>query len=1130
MKIVSFCVRRPVTTLMFFLGLLLLGAISWYFLPQELFPPLIYPQITVLTTYEGASPQEIESLITRPLEEVVGTVNRVKSVSSISKEGTSIVMIEFEWGTNMDFAALEVREKIDLKKASLPRECKEPLVMKYNPLESPTMRVNLTGGDSPLKLRRIAEKTVKEELEKIEGVGSVEVVGGLVREIDVDVDEARLRAASLSILDIYQSLEKANLNYPAGRIEKTFFEFLIRTIGEFKRVEEIGELPIKAEYPISEMRQLLLEKEGEKKEVSSPETERLIFLKDAAEIKDTSKERESISRYQGKECVTLLVRKQSQANTVRLSENIKKSIGQMKKKIPPNVDLKIVYDEAELVKKSLADVRDAGLQGGILAFLVLLFFLKNLWFSAIIAISIPICILSVFVLMYLSKMTLNIISLGGLALGVGMLIDSGIVVLESIFINPSSDIKGKIVEGTKEVGAALFGSFLTTVCVFFPMIFVTGIAGQLFKQLSFSIIFSLLSSLIVAFSLIPVLVYLKKIPPSKKKEIKLGLWEKIYSFFFKYRLLTLFFVLFFFLISVRIFLSLDREFLPRADYHEFTIKVNCPPGTPLERTDQIVGEIENIIFKIPEVKETSVTIGSSSEKPEEKAIQSQGPHQAQIFVKLEPKSITKEDIKDLRKKLSYLEEENVSLNFLAQESFLKEIFVQQAPLILEIKGENIEKIKEIGENLSQRLKKLPFLYNIRLDYPPPRPEIKAEVLKDRALLYSINTQLIADTLETSIKGRVPTKFKEKGEEYDIRVKLKKGDRDDIEKLKRLLIHGVLGDKKINVPLMEVANIKKGVGPTEIKRREAQRCISLTSSIYKKPLSEVIKEVNRIIEELKLPSGYKIEIGGEGKSMTESFGSLKFALILSVVLVFMVMASEFESLWQPLLIMFTLPFSLIGVSAILFLTKSPLNVISLLGLIMLGGIVVNNGIVLIEYVNLLIKEKGVPIKEALKIASVRRFRPILMTSLTTILGLLPLSLGIGETSLMQPLGIVTMGGLISSTFLTPVVLPILYYYFDKLFKLLRIPTKKVKERITPEKTVTEEDIIERLNSRQRELLKYLKEKGRITRADYAKTFNISIPTAARDLKKLSDLGLIEAEGPLGPGRHYILKSKKKDESS
>jgi HAE1 family hydrophobic/amphiphilic exporter-1 len=1125
MKITSLCLKRPVTTLMFFLGIIMLGVISWYFLPQELFPPLVYPQITVLTRYQKASPHEIESLITRPIEETVGTVNRVKRVSSISREGTSIVMIEFDWGTNMDFASLEVREKLDLIKEKLPRECDEPIVMKYNPFELPMIRINLTGESDPLKLRNIAKKDIKEELEKIEGVGSVEIVGGLEREISIELDEAKLRSAYLSILDVSSSLEKANLNYPAGTIKEPFFEFLIRTVGEFTTVKEIENLPVKAEFPIPEEKLYYFKeyyKEKEEEEgIYLPESERLIFIKDIGKVVDGTKERESISRYQGKECVTLLVRKQSQTNTVKLSQRIKKELEKIRRKLSPNLNLRIVYDESEFIKESLGNVRGAAIQGGVLAFLVILLFLRNLWFSLGVIVSIPICILIVLLLVYLSKMSLNLISLGGLALGVGMLVDNAIVVLESIFVNPSQDTKERTINGTREVGGAIFGSTLTTICVFLPMIFVIGIAGQLFRQLAFSVVFSLLASFLVALTILPLSIYfyLKKRPKSfLQKEFKISWWGRLFDIIFKYRLLLLGVVAGLFFFSLFIFLNLERELFPKTDQHEFIIKVDAPPGTPLEKTDNIVKNIEEILFAIPQVKEVTINIGSSQEEAEEKVIQSQGPHQAQIFVKLDRKSSTSFIIKKLEERLKFIQEKGISLTLLAQESFLKEAFVQQAPLILEIKGQDLEEIRKIGSKLEVELEKLPFLYNVKLDYPPPRPEVKVEIIKDKAFLYNISTQLVAATVNTSLKGAISTKFKEKGEEYDIKVILRKKDRENIEKLKRLLIHGLFQDREITIPLMEVAKIKRDLGPLEIKRREKERTLLLTASIYRTSLSKVIERVNTILNNISLSSGYRVEISGEAENMKESFSSLRFALILAIILVFMVMASEFESLWQPFLILFTLPLSLIGVSLILLVTGSALNVISFLGLIMLGGIIVNNGIVLVDYINFLRREKKIPLKEALKLASLRRIRPIFMTSLTTILGLLPLSLGKG-TSLMQPLGIVTMGGLISAMFLTPVVLPILYYYFETL---LHIKTRReIKEEPGRETKIV------RLSPRQRELLKYLKENGKITRVEYAKLFDISIPTAARDLKSLLSLKLIEARGPLGPGRYYILKKSQID---
>ena len=1264
MKVTAFSLKRPVTTLMFFLGLCLIGLIAWNFLPQELFPPLIYPQITIVTTYQQASPEEIESLITSPIEEAVGTVNKLKKVSSISREGTSIVIGEFDWGTDMDFASLEVREKLDLIKEKLPRESSEPIVMKYNPFETPMMRINLTGESDPLKLRMTAKKSVKDELEKVEGVGSVEIVGGVEREISVEIDAAKLRSGSLSILDVAASLGQENINYPAGTIKEPFFEFLIRTVGEFHTIDDIRNLPIKADLPIPERKLAQFKKYYEDREKEEgfylPKTEQLLLIRDIATVVDGAKERESISRFQGEESVSLLVRKQSQANTVRLSQKLRERLQEIGTKLPPHLKLTIVYDESEFIKSSLNNVRNAAVQGGILAFLVILLFLRHYWYATSIIITIPLCIVIVLFLMYLSKITLNLISLGGLALGVGMLVDNAIVVLESIFVNTSQDIKEKTINGTQEVGSAIFGSTLTTVCVFLPMIFVVGIAGQLFKHLSFSVVFSLLASLIVALTTLPLLLflYLRKHPDLKIKEIKVIGASQLFDICFKNRISVLLITFALFAVTLIVFLNIDRELFPRIDQHEFTVEVEAPPGTPLEKTDEYVKKIESILFQNPSITEVTVNIGSSSERPEEKVVQSQGPHQAQIFVKVKDKVITSNLMKELGEKLSFLQDEGIVVKLLAQESFLKGAFVQQAPLVLEIKGYDLDTLKDIGLSLEEHLKSLSYLYNTKLDYPPPRPEIKVEILKDKVLLYNISTQLIARTLNSSIKGHVPTKFKEKGEEYDIRVLLRKADRKNIKQLKRLIIHGVYQEGIINIPLMEVARIKEGTGPLEIKRQEGERTLLLTASIFKTPLGQVIKDVNDVIERETIPLGYKVIIGGEGESMKESFSSLRFALILAITLVFMVMASEFESLWQPFLILFTLPLSLIGVTFTLLITKTTLNVISFLGLIMLGGIIVNNGIVLIDYINFLRREEELPLEDALKLATVRRIRPILMTSLTTILGLFPLTLGKGGAALMRPLGVVTMGGLLSAMFLTPIILPILYYYFAKFLLFLKplirqltapkeivpattsagtpetfpsdaldekefpqplpdqeekIPPKggpqeplSIKEQIErqlkeifgksdgkdkkkssqskeppelkeppepeepptqpeappepepkeelppqpepepeqppePEEPPTQpeapphveqipdefhlpEKIKSSLRPRHLQLLTYLREHKTISRVDYAHLCNISVPTAARDLKKLTKLGLIKAEGPLGPGRIYMLREE------
>ncbi|MCM8792571.1 MAG: efflux RND transporter permease subunit, partial [Candidatus Omnitrophica bacterium] len=524
MSIARVSVNRPVTILMIFVALVLLGFISWSKLPQELFPPITYPMITVVTSYENAAPEEIESLITKIIEEAVGTVNNVKRISSISKEGLSLVMAEFNWGTNMDFAALNVREKIDLIKDRLPRESQEPVVMKYNPFDLPIMNLVVTGPLSSYELRRICRKYIKDAIEKVEGVASVTISGGEEREIVIEIDQARLRASQVSIVSVVDTLKSANLNYPAGTIKESFYEYLIRTIGEYQKISEIKETPTALDIPEEEAKNI---KEKEKKEKKGL---RLVYIKDIAEVKDTIKEKTSISRYNTQDSISLVIKKQSGTNTLNVVKRVRKEIQKLlSEKLPKGINIEVTYDQSQFIKEAISNVRDATIQGGILAFLVLLFFLRELRSSIVITIAIPVSIMATFFLMYLLKININMMSLGGLALGVGMLVDNSIVVIENIFRHRQMQkpLSKACIEGTQEMIGAIIGSTLTTIAVFLPFAFVIGVAGQIFKQLSLTITFSLLTSIIVAISLVPVLVSwqlrgkLSTVDTSPKKEIRL---------------------------------------------------------------------------------------------------------------------------------------------------------------------------------------------------------------------------------------------------------------------------------------------------------------------------------------------------------------------------------------------------------------------------------------------------------------------------------------------------------------------------------------------------------------------------------------------------------------------------------
>ncbi len=1164
---------------MVFSGILLLGFISWNRLPQELYPPITYPQLTVVTFYKDAGPEEMEILITKPVEEAAGTVSGVRRISSTSKEETSLVIAEFTWGTDMDFAALGVREKIDLIKETLPRGCEDPIVMKYNPFELPVAVLNITAeGISAGDLQYTVRSIIKNELEKADGVASVNIAGGVIREILVEIDQDRMMSKGIAITDIVEALNKANLNYPAGTIEEQFYEYLIRTMGEFELVPEMREVVVGIDDRTRKSRFTEYGPEDVKeKQAQAVQEKRLILLKEIARVKDTFKERTSVSRHNQKDTISISIQKQAGTNTVQVANNIRQILKQrLKVQLPSNIRIDVVYDQSEFIKKSLTGVRDAALQGGILAFLVLFFFLRNARSALIVALNIPISIMAVFALMYFSGISLNMISLGGLALGIGMLVDNGIVVIENIYRYRQEGKRPKeaSVYGANEVSGAITGSTLTTVAVFLPMIFVIGIAGQLFKELAFTVAFSLLASLIAALAIIPLLTARERRVPkveetASAKESPVAtlinglqrLHRQILVIFLNRKFIGLTLVFFIFLAALLFLPFLDKQLLPRIDQGQFVIKVDMPPGTKLRTTDSVIKKIENKLFDFNEVENVAVNIGSAKDKKAAQLVETMGAHQGRLIVNLKPKARfsksgpgyrlapTSEVLQRLKDSTSKEDLEGADVNYLLQESIFRGAFEGSKPIVVEIKGLMLEELKEISNKVKSGLKKIRGIYGIEDNLIPPSPEVKANVIKEKASNYNLSVSDIALTAQTAVKGYTATKFKQEGREIDITVRLEEADRNQMEKIRRLSLHSPLG---IDVPLAEVSYLTKGVGPTEIRRQDQERTVLVSAGIFKRSFDEVSAAAEAMLNKLKIPQGYSAELTGEKEQMQESFGSLRFALLLSILLVYMIMASQFESLWQPFIIMFTIPLSIIGVVAILLLTNTPVSIMVILGLIVLGGIVVNNGIVLIDYVNIL-RRQGLSAYDAVIKSSQTRLRPITMTALTTVFGLTPLALGLTAGSeLQQSMAITVIGGLAISTFLSLVVIPTLYMSFEGFVvavrgkerrevgipSVVKPPPKKVKPPEKPKPPEVKEakppsikppkignipvDLWDSLTSRQQRLMGYLRENRKITRKQYSDIFNISVPTAARDLKSLLDKNILTFKGPAGLGRYYILK--------
>ncbi len=1070
MSLPQVSIRRPITTLMVYIGVFLFGMISLGLLSQELFPPISYPQLSVVTPYENAAPEEIETLITKPIEEAVGGISGLRKVTSTSKEGLSLVIAEFSWNQNMDFASLSVREKIDLIKERLPRDAQEPVVVKFNPFELPVMSLSISSSErTPVQLRELSRKWFKDEIEKVQGVASASISGGAEEQILVDVDQAKIRAAGVSIIDVSTAIATANLNFPGGTIKESFYEYLVRTLGEFKHVDEIGQIPIKARHAEESedpLQQQILENEP---------TNRLVYLRDVATIKRTVKDRTSYSRFNNLENVTISIQKQAQANTIQVSKSIKKKIAEIQQMLPKDIKVDVVYDQSKFIREALNGVKDAAVQGGFLAFLVLLVFLRDFKNSALVVTITPITVLATYTLMYFMGISLNVISLGGVALGVGMLLDNAVVVIENVYRKfreePEKGMGEAAITGSEEVMAPMVASTLTTVSVFLPIVFVTGIAGQIFKELAWVVVVTQVISAIIAFTLLPMLIAKVGVKSSLTKRdvhdesagaasehptTPFGLigrafdgllsvgskpivaiekaYAKMLPIFLDGKWFFLFLIFILFMASLLLFTQMDKILLPKVDQKQFMVKVDLPVGARIEFTNQIAQNIEKYLLQNPDVKSVATIAGSSRGESTKEILERLGSHQAQILVTVKPDSSLPTDqvVQQVRQHFELSEGKTLikpaRLGYMLYDSPFKMGSDNDAPIVVDIKGPRLDDLKRLALETQEKVQKIPGIYSVTNSIAEPFPETKIHINKDRASYYKLSVVTIAQAANIAIKGVTSSKFKEEGREIPIRVQLEEGDRDRFSKLASLVIRSPL---ELDIPLSDFVRFERGLGPSEIKRESQERTVQVYAKIYGRGLEEIVQEVQRVTAEIKTPDRYAIRLAGESQEVKESFDSLQFAFGLSVILVYMIMAAQFESLYQPFLIMFCLPLSLIGVSGALWISNTPISVVVILGIILLAGIVVNNGIILIDYINQL-RTRGVAIKEAAIQAGKTRLRPILMTAFSSAIGLTPLALGVGEGAELQaPMAVAVMGGILVATFLTLVVTPALYIGTEEL---------------------------------------------------------------------------------------------------
>ena len=1053
MRIVNFSTRRPVTILVFFIAAVVFGVVGFRELAVDLLPEITYPSVTVRTEFEGTAPSEVESLITKPIENAVGVVNNVVRVVSSSRSDTSEVTLEFGWDANMDMAALDVRERLDL--VVLPDDADRPVLLRYDPSLDPIMRFGLFGDEDLIRLRLIGEQEVKRLLERVEGVAAVLVSGGLEEEIHIEIDERRLSNLGVSVAQVVARLAAENVNLTGGRLQDGQTEYLVRTINEFERP--------------SDMRYIVIDS-------TRPD----IRLEDVALITRGHKEREVISRIDGREAVEIAIYKEGGTNTVTVAQAVKEGVELLEERLErlgEGLELQLITDQSRYISQSVTEVLQTAFIGGGLAIVILMLFLRDLKSTIIIGISIPVSVVATFFLMFVTGISLNIMSLGGITLGIGLLVDNSIVVLESIQRKREDGLE--LVEaaraGAGEVGQAVIASTMTTVCVFVPIVFVEGVAGQLFGDQALTVTFSLTVSLFVALTLIPMLASRQfgaapkeDVPEHKRSKIAklviavvgfVGLTiARLVKGVLKgltYLLLAVLFVpskifhlvygaltdgyprvqaavigrpypfigltLLVFASALLLIDKLGSELVPELVQSEFFVNTELPPGTHLELNERRMQVLERAAMNIEGITSVYTVVGSSNEQGGTAGELRENIGQLTMTVS-PPSSLEREDglMQLLRPSLDA--EENMLYRF-GRPTY----FSFKTPIEVEIRGFNLNLLTRLADELMARMETIPGLVDIKSSTEGGNPELQIRFDRDRLATLGYNVMEVASLVRSKVLGDVATDITREDRTIDIRLRVQEQFRDSARDLRNL---NIAQTGTTPIPLSSVATVEETEGPAEIRRSEGERVAVITANLVERDLASASADIEAQIGEMTLPMGFDWRMGGQQKEMETSFESMQFAILLAVFMVYLVMASQFESLLHPFVILFSVPFSLVGVLVTLYLLNVTVSVVVLIGVIMLAGIVVNNAIILVDTTNRLRRE-GMAKVEALMEAGKLRLRPILMTTSTTVLGLLPMAIGFGEGSeLRAPMAITVIGGLLFSTVLTLLIIPAVYAVVDR----------------------------------------------------------------------------------------------------
>ena len=1028
MDLIKGSLDNPVARFMITIGIMLLGVISFTNLAIDLFPEITYPVAGVTTDYRGATPEDIETAITRPVEKAVSRIQGVRYVASYSRDGISLVSIQFNWGTNLDTASNDIQQNLNTIVNDLPEDSDRPIIVKFDPSSIPVVTFGLQGNLDERKLRELAEDYIAPRLETLPGVASVEVSGGRVREIQVDVDRAKLEGAGLALADVVEAVRRGNVDVPAGSIKTGTRDINIRSLGRSHTVEPLGDLVIRHQKGTA------------------------IRIRDVAQVRDGFEDSRSIALVNGGRGLFLPVRKAPGTNTVKVADAAFAELERLQKDLPPDVQLFIVSDQSTYIRRSIENLKHEAYIGAVLAALVVFLFLGNLRTTFIISLSIPISIVTTFVLLYFGGMTLNIMTLGGLALGVGRLVDDSIVVLENIYrhLQNGEEPYDAAYKGAKEVSRPIIAATVTSVIVFLPIAFVHGVASILFSQMAFTVAFSLMASLFESLTLTPILCKWFMRPreaPYKLVLLRAPLalfgrffsrMEQSYSGLLTWALAhktrVIVGTLAVFVATYPIYrYRIDSELFPPSDEGEFGVSVRLPIGTRVEETRRVVNEIQDIVIReVPELLSVFGRAGSSRGRSAIFGGRFSGPHTANLRVRLVPhKDRTRSSfdiMEDLRPMLANFPGARVTMNPGGLVSRVIS-FGAEEPIDIEIQGYDLKTGSEKAAEIAAALRDVQGVTDIQVSREEGLPQFKIEMDHQRIAALGLTASAVADTIRTAVDGTEASVFidPDTGKEHKIRVRFGEQDRREIEQLNRIFIKS---DGRA-VPLSNLARLVPTTSPTQVERKYQQRIIHVTANVTGRPLGSAALEIEDVLSRVETPKDFRISLKGAREEQGQAFSNLTLALVLAIALIYMVLASQYGSLLHPFVIMFSVPLGFIGVVWILYATGTTLSIISFIGIIMMVGVVVSNAILLVEYTNQL-RERGMELHEAVALAGKTRLRPIMMTSFATVLGLLPLALGIGEgAEANAPLAITVIGGLTVSTFMTLIFIPTLYTTMERL---------------------------------------------------------------------------------------------------